>query len=122
MLLAGKIVSKETKAPVPYASITVIDKTGKATGAGTMADAGGSFLISSDQIAAPNQVLFSSGGGGFAPLIIDASIFNGSSVQIELEEKSDLPPVVITFKPNKNFWFLFLVGIGIFAIAKKKNF
>jgi hypothetical protein len=120
MIVSGKIIDKSTAEPIPFATVQLINNFGNYLGVGASSNDKGNFSIASSLIAAPNSLLFTSAGGNYMPLAVEAAILSGQPVQIALETKPDLDNITITFKPKASFWWLLLIPI-LFMTKKTKR-
>jgi hypothetical protein len=94
MTLTAEVYDLTTNQPVPSASVSVVNSNGNALGGGAIANASGTFTITSSLLDSGAQLLVTS--VGYQPVIADPYAIQASGNVGLIESAQTLPAAVVT--------------------------
>lgn len=116
MKVEGTIYDLSTGDPIPGASVSVVDASGKSTGEGVAADGNGHFLYSGTVLDSAGYLLFTS--VGYKSLLVPYGIvLEQGGVQLE-KTAQELPGVVVTPSRKKASNGALLAAGTLLVLAK----
>lgn len=121
MTLAGYVYDAVAFAPVPSASLSIVDANGSPIGGGTAADAQGLFNITSPQFDSGAKLLVSS--VGYTPVIVDPNVIVASGIIGLTPSAQTLQEAVVTPHRSSGKYLLYGAGgaIVLWAIWPEKK-
>lgn len=117
MELKGYVYDNQTGNGIPFASVAIVNSAGKSYNDGTVADDYGYFELNSDLLNTVGWLMVSS--AGYNPIMVHPGVFQESG-DIGLDENSELPADVFTFKINKETWPLWILGGALLLLLLKE--
>lgn len=122
MILQGTIIDKQTKQPIPFASITVISSKGVYTGAGASADYKGYFYI--DTGIYEDGYFIKATSIGYQPatdlLYSDYNVDWSGIIALDRQDKT-LPEVVVTSSASNKNWLWLLAAVPLLIDNKNSQ-
>lgn len=104
--------------PLPGATITVVDASGKSLGQGVSADPYGKFILTSDSVTG-NYLLVTY--TGLVPVMIATNLLDNTDYkEIDLYPK-DLDAVTVTPPKGSLLWLLLIAGAVVYGVSRKKK-
>jgi hypothetical protein len=117
MIIYGKVLDNETRAPVPGATVALYSDNVRI--AAVAASGAGEFYIEVSTTQRPNKLGISS--TGYIEKFWDISAAAGTTVFILDRDVKELPPVVI-YPSKSTSWLWWVAGVvAIIAMSKKRN-
>lgn len=128
MKVTGTIVDESTDKPLPAASVSIVDATGKPVQGGMSVNNKGEFSISSPLLDEPNRFLLFS-HVSYMSVIATPAVFNANDypevgLQVAPKELEDVVVTATIKRKSKNIWLWLIIGALIIAgskYAKKKK-